>query len=393
MAESKKEMDGLCVMLSECNLMRNPREWWMDFGATHHVYANKELFAAFALAQGKEKIYMANSATAKVEGTRKVCLKMTSGKVLTLNNILKEEAIDVFRQYKTEVENQLEKKIKTIKNDMLILSRDISDINATKRILESKFDMKDLGVADVILVIRIHRTPQGLALSQSHYIKKVEEQSLGNHPNIHVLLALLWTKFIALDKVDEEAEWLQNFLEDIPYWPKPLAPVCIHCDSQVAIGKGREHDVQWRGRGRPKKYWGEVIRWDMEQLQLTEDMTLDRKEKKYQMEVEKLKEEVVSCKFSKKNDDSTPMAMLELVDTINKFGLSSYFYVQSKVALEKINMCMKSSSSKEEDPYATALCFRLLREHGYHASQGYNNPSTMYNSNNSGLVEESKAPP
>ncbi|KAF3644817.1 U2 small nuclear ribonucleoprotein B'' [Capsicum annuum] len=33
-----------------------------------------------------------------------------------------------------------------------------------------------------------------------------------------------------------------------------------------------------RGRGRPKKYWGEVIRRDMEHLQLTEDMTLDRKE-------------------------------------------------------------------------------------------------------------------
>ncbi|PHT26866.1 4-coumarate--CoA ligase-like 6 [Capsicum baccatum] len=32
-----------------------------------------------------------------------------------------------------------------------------------------------------------------------------------------------------------------------------------------------------RGRGRPKKYWAEVIRRDMEQLQLTEDMTLDRK--------------------------------------------------------------------------------------------------------------------
>ncbi|KAF3634462.1 putative pre-mRNA-processing factor 6-like [Capsicum annuum] len=32
-----------------------------------------------------------------------------------------------------------------------------------------------------------------------------------------------------------------------------------------------------RGRGRPKKYWDEVIRRDMEQLQLTEDMTLDRK--------------------------------------------------------------------------------------------------------------------
>ncbi|KAM3322064.1 hypothetical protein P3S67_003215 [Capsicum chacoense] len=31
------------------------------------------------------------------------------------------------------------------------------------------------------------------------------------------------------------------------------------------------------GRGRLKKYWGEVSRRDMEQLQLTEDMTLDRK--------------------------------------------------------------------------------------------------------------------
>ncbi|PHU03773.1 Vacuolar protein sorting-associated protein 41 -like protein [Capsicum chinense] len=36
-----------------------------------------------------------------------------------------------------------------------------------------------------------------------------------------------------------------------------------------------------RGRGRPKKYWGEVIRRDMEQLQLTEDMTLDRKVKEF----------------------------------------------------------------------------------------------------------------
>ncbi|KAG5594214.1 hypothetical protein H5410_035446 [Solanum commersonii] len=32
------------------------------------------------------------------------------------------------------------------------------------------------------------------------------------------------------------------------------------------------------GRGRPKKYWGEVIRQDLAQLHLTQDMTLDRKE-------------------------------------------------------------------------------------------------------------------
>ena len=44
-------------------------------------------------------------------------------------------------------------------------------------------------------------------------------------------------EFIALDKAGEEAEWLQNFLEDIPFWPKLLTSIGIHCDSQAAIGR------------------------------------------------------------------------------------------------------------------------------------------------------------
>ncbi|KAJ8557154.1 hypothetical protein K7X08_002779 [Anisodus acutangulus] len=35
-------------------------------------------------------------------------------------------------------------------------------------------------------------------------------------------------------------------------------------------------DGYMRGRGRPRKYWGEVIRRDMAHVQLTKDMTLDR---------------------------------------------------------------------------------------------------------------------
>ncbi|PHT80923.1 putative acetyltransferase NATA1-like [Capsicum annuum] len=61
------------------------------------------------------------------------------------------------------------------------------------------------------------------------------------------------SEFIALDKAGEEVEWLRNFLEDILYWPKPVAPVCIHCDSQAAIGKagsimynGKSHHIQRR---------------------------------------------------------------------------------------------------------------------------------------------------
>ena len=42
-----------------------------------------------------------------------------------------------------------------------------------------------------------------------------------------------------MDKAGEEAEWLRNFLEDIPNWPKPVPAVCIHCDSQAETGRAR----------------------------------------------------------------------------------------------------------------------------------------------------------
>ncbi|KAG5613703.1 hypothetical protein H5410_013527, partial [Solanum commersonii] len=56
------------------------------------------------------------------------------------------------------------------------------------------------------------------------------------------------------------------------------APV-RRCEGLVVEGKRR-------GRGRPKKYWGEVIRQDLAQLHLTEDMTLDKKEWRSRIRVE-----------------------------------------------------------------------------------------------------------
>ena len=46
-------------------------------------------------------------------------------------------------------------------------------------------------------------------------------------------------EFIALEKYGEEAEWLLHFLEDIPRWLKPVPPICIHYDSQSAIGRAQ----------------------------------------------------------------------------------------------------------------------------------------------------------
>ena len=56
------------------------------------------------------------------------------------------------------------------------------------------------------------------------------------------------SKFITLDKCGEEAEWLRHFLEDIPKWQKSVPPICIHCDSQFAIGKTQSNMCNGKSR-------------------------------------------------------------------------------------------------------------------------------------------------
>ena len=50
-------------------------------------------------------------------------------------------------------------------DDMLIMGSDKDVINKTKKMLNSNFDMKDLGQADVILGIQIKRNGEGYVLT------------------------------------------------------------------------------------------------------------------------------------------------------------------------------------------------------------------------------------
>ncbi|GKA69914.1 zinc finger, CCHC-type containing protein [Tanacetum coccineum] len=58
-------------------------------------------------------------------------------------------------------------------NDMLIFGTDQVQVDLTKDFLSSRFSMKDMGEADVILGIRIKHESNGISISQSHYIEKV----------------------------------------------------------------------------------------------------------------------------------------------------------------------------------------------------------------------------
>ncbi|KAM3714985.1 hypothetical protein ACB098_01G376600 [Castanea mollissima] len=63
------------------------------------------------------------------------------------------------------------------------------------------------------------------------------------------------------------------------------------------------------------------------------------------------------------------VAKLELIDKVKKLGLDSHFDVEIEEALDIISSTKNKNPSPKEDLYTTALCFRLLRQHGYDVSQ------------------------
>ena len=81
--------DDLCAVVSEVNMVgSNPREWYYDTGATRHICSDKGMFTTYQESKSDEKLFMGNSSSSTVEGTGKVILRLTSGKELTLNNVM-----------------------------------------------------------------------------------------------------------------------------------------------------------------------------------------------------------------------------------------------------------------------------------------------------------------
>nr|GEV57295.1 zinc finger, CCHC-type [Tanacetum cinerariifolium] len=180
----------------------------------------------------------------------------------------------------------------------------VMPVDKTKKFLSSRFSMKDIGEADVILGIKIKRENKMIVITQSHYIEKIlkkfnrEDCSPMSTPmdpveklkpntrkpvdqleysrsigclmyaktSTRVDIAYVASKkqtcitsstmeyeFVALAAAGKEAEWLRNLIHEIPIWPKPIALISIRCDSaptmaraysQIYNGKSRQLGVR-----------------------------------------------------------------------------------------------------------------------------------------------------
>ena len=80
--------DNLVAVVTETNMVSNVKGWWIDTAATRHICGDKNLFSEYKHMDDGERLYMGNSSASNVEGKGNVLLKFTSGKVVTLTDVL-----------------------------------------------------------------------------------------------------------------------------------------------------------------------------------------------------------------------------------------------------------------------------------------------------------------
>ena len=88
--------DTIVAVISQVNLVTNVSKWVVDFRATRHIYANRNVFTSYtSVGDGEEQVYLDDSRTTPVLGKGKVLLKLTYGKILALSDVLHVPSIRV----------------------------------------------------------------------------------------------------------------------------------------------------------------------------------------------------------------------------------------------------------------------------------------------------------
>ncbi|GJU86278.1 putative reverse transcriptase domain-containing protein [Tanacetum coccineum] len=139
-------------------------------------------------------------------------------------------------------------------------------VDLTKEFLSSRFSIKDMGEADVILGIRIKHESNGIAISQSHYIEKVLKKF--NYFNSTPVSTPIDTSEKLMPNNGQAVSQLEYsrvtgclmyamtcVRPDIAFvvgklsrYTSNLAPISIHCDSSATLAKA--YSQMYNGKSR-----------------------------------------------------------------------------------------------------------------------------------------------
>ncbi|KAL4200966.1 hypothetical protein AMTRI_Chr02g256260 [Amborella trichopoda] len=102
--------------------------------------------------------------------------------------------------------------------------------------------------------------------------------------------------------------------------------------------------------------------WDYDRIQ---SIKCDYQGEQYMNRSKVLKQQLNALLVERINE---PVALLELIDSIQRLGVGYHFEEEIKVAPDNIYASGNIQQSWSDDLYRVSLAFRLLRQHGYHMS-------------------------
>ncbi|GJT69933.1 zinc finger, CCHC-type containing protein [Tanacetum coccineum] len=162
---------------------------------------------------------------------------------------------------------ELDKEVYMNQPQGFIMPGNENKVDLTKEFLSSRFSMKDMGEANVILGIRIKHESNGITISQSHYIEKVLKKFnyfdctpmyIGYPSVLEGYTDASWISntedksstsgWVFLLATGKEVEWLKNLHFEIPLWSKPIAPISIRCNSDATLAKA--YSQMYNGKSR-----------------------------------------------------------------------------------------------------------------------------------------------